>query len=391
MSEPRSPRDRLRAIRAGRVSQLLSSSPDDGLPPTEPPRLKLNGKPVTAGAAFDAVMARAHGLKVDAALDAVVAKTGHRLPKDRPTYPTGTPPINPLAVQMYQAALKAASTAAISATSPLYDGLDDQMARQREDQTIRRAISDELADLTHLLQLAPSNDNQRLALYLPVELDTTLRPQPASSPELPGSYAGPLLDDPDMRASGKTPPFLGESFQVLGPLPPKDWDEFNRPQKEPVPILEVDWRNLILYHNSSPETEQDTTFVINTLKKLLIEFGFTPAEDWGERERERYFPGPDGGRKGSRYADAAVGVRIGDKLYVINANTISVLKDGTPTRYERNAETDLNEKIRTSQEEHTPSLLMIRKSRGMPRADWEIQTEEGLRRFLRTWIDSLVK
>ena len=50
MSEPRSPRDRLRAIRAGRVSQLLDPNPADGLPPTSPPRLMLNGKPVTTGA-----------------------------------------------------------------------------------------------------------------------------------------------------------------------------------------------------------------------------------------------------------------------------------------------------------------------------------------------------
>jgi hypothetical protein len=70
MSEPRSPRDRLRAIRAGRVSQLLTRTPDSGLPPTEPPRLTLNGKPVTTGAAFNAAVAQMHDQNIAQAIDA---------------------------------------------------------------------------------------------------------------------------------------------------------------------------------------------------------------------------------------------------------------------------------------------------------------------------------
>lgn len=90
MSEPRSPRDRLRAVRAGRVSQLLNPTPDDGLPPTEPPRLTLNGKPVTTGAAFDAVIESRHSERIRNALPSLDApnsqgepliKFGDRSPK----------------------------------------------------------------------------------------------------------------------------------------------------------------------------------------------------------------------------------------------------------------------------------------------------------------------
>ena len=374
MSEIRSPRDRLRAIRAGRVSQLLDPEPADGLPPTEPPRLRLNGKPVTTGAAFDAVMARAHSLNVNAALNADIGKTGDRSPKDRPTYPTGTSPINPLAVQMFQAALKAASTSAIAATSPLYDGLDDPMARLREDQALRRAIPDELANLSHLFWPAPSNDNKRLAPYLPVQLDTTLRPTPIDPPELPRSFAGPLLDDPEMKGIGAPSPFPGEALEV-DPLPPKDWDEFNQPQIESIPILELNARDFILEHNSSPETEEDTRYVLSSLKRQLLARGALRATDW-ERETELYFPNViDGTRKGSRFADLGVAIVVDGERLIIPYNVVDTLADGlTPDARERRARDDMNRYIPYLKERYA-QLNTLPKSRGMIRSEWEAKVD----------------
>jgi hypothetical protein len=375
MSETRSPRDRLRAIRAGRVSQLLNATPADGLPPTEPPRLKLNGKPVTTGAAFDAVMARAHATNVNDALNSTVAKSGDRSPKDRPTYPTGTSPINPLAVQMYQAALKAASTSAIAATSPLYDGLDDPMARQREDQAIRRAISDEFADLSHLFWAAPpANDNGRLTPYLPPELDTRLRPAPADPQHLPNSLPGTPLDDPEMQNFGKTPPLLGESLQALDPVPAKDWDEFNRPQIESIPIIEIDIDQYILKHNSSPETEEDTRYVLAAFKRAFLARGARLADL--PRETEYHIPNVlDGTRTGARFSDIVLGIIVDGDLLLVPRNVVDVLKDGlTPSARERRARDGANRNLPWLAGWHS-QLDTIPKSRGMIRVDWQAKVD----------------
>lgn len=81
MSIARSPKDRLRALRAGRVSQLLEPTPADGLPPTDPPRITLNGKPVATSGAFDAVLERAHAAQLSAAIAEPEVKPESKEPK----------------------------------------------------------------------------------------------------------------------------------------------------------------------------------------------------------------------------------------------------------------------------------------------------------------------
>jgi hypothetical protein len=81
MKIARSPKDRLRALRAGRVSQLLEHTDLDGLPPAAPPRITLNGRPVETGAAFDAVLERAHKETLSATFQQVEHKSEAKEPK----------------------------------------------------------------------------------------------------------------------------------------------------------------------------------------------------------------------------------------------------------------------------------------------------------------------
>jgi hypothetical protein len=81
MKTARSPRERLRVLRAGRVSQLLDPTPADGLPPTDPPRLILNGKPVATGGAFDAVLEQAHKKALSATFQQFEHKSEAKEPK----------------------------------------------------------------------------------------------------------------------------------------------------------------------------------------------------------------------------------------------------------------------------------------------------------------------
>ena len=370
MSEPRSPRDRLRAIRAGRVSQLVSGTPTDGLPPTEPPRLTLNGKPVTTGAAFDAVMARAHNLKVDEALNTIMANTVNKSSKQRISYPPGgyVVPLPPSPFTVPITPLVALTVA------PLIGGLGVEMATRKDLNNILRQLSDEAIDLSHLLRY-PSNDNDRSTAYTPVDVDMTPSPTPTEAPQLPNKHTGPLLDDPEMRDLGKTPPFPGESLELLDRLPPKDWDEFNQPQIESIPIFEIDAHDLILKHNSSPETQEDTRYALSSLKRQLLERGALRAADW-TRETELYIPNAiDGTRKGSRFADLGVAIIVDGETLIVPYNVVDVLMDGlTPDARERRARDDINRYIPYLKERYA-QLNTLPKSRGMVRAEWEAKVD----------------
>ncbi len=377
MSEYRSPRDRLRAIRAGRVSQLLDPEPTDGLPPTAPPRLMLNGKPVKTGAAFDAVMARAHSVRIDEALNTIAVKSIDRGTKQFSRTPT-TPPPGPLSP---------AQVAANALTSIWQSNLPGQIARHGP--VVLGGLGAAMAMQKNLDFLKRTGQDpwnpsaQSLVESGAVEApEINPSPQPAEPPKLPQHLVGP---DPDLKITevGQLPPSLAEPPKFPDSTPPNP-EEFNQPQILGFTIYEIDWRYFILYHNSSPETEADTRFVLDLMKRVFPQYGIPviPAADLNRRETEYYIRNLiDNTRKGSAFTDIVAFVELPDgKIGVVTSNTVDTLNDGrTPDwRERRNAEKIDNLLIHIP--EQASQIMLYPKSRGWTQEQWAHYITEQVHR-----------
>ncbi|MEX2298068.1 MAG: hypothetical protein WD715_11660 [Dongiaceae bacterium] len=393
MSIARSPKDRLRALRAGRVSQLLDPTPADGLPPTEPPRITLNGKPVATAGAFDAVLERAHGDAVTRALGPLVIKPGTKDPKMRPpvtpggsgrsSYSEGT-------VRAIERLLDPTVPVLRTATTLLAVRDIAEVLARRDFTEATRNVSDEQRDPSHFYQ-ASSNDNARKSphgAYQSIAEGLLFKPSPFPGvlQESENQLSGPDPDDPTLRGLGKLPPFPGTEFKLPENVP-EDPEQFNRPQIETIPVIEVSWRDLVLYHHSSPETEEDTRFILDLIKRLLPLYGFPviPAADLGKRETEFYLRNlADGTRKGSAFADLAAFVELRNgELGIVTGNTVDVLKDGlTPSSRERRGINKIN-MLLSLLTENTSEIMPYPKSRGMVREDWERKATELVHQHLR--------
>lgn len=100
---------------------------------------------------------------------------------------------------------------------------------------------------------------------------------------------------------------------------------------------------------SDPRGNAQTQSRVDRLKKFvrdkMIECGMIEENEWGgeiedkipERAKERFVPNETGGLKGSRRADLSFKVNWQGKSYIIDINTVDVLKSGLMTQAERRA------------------------------------------------------
>lgn len=110
-------------------------------------------------------------------------------------------------------------------------------------------------------------------------------------------------------------------------------------------IEEIEVFGLILF-KSDPRGNEQTQRRVDILKQLvhekMIECGMEIEETWGgkdpdkpnERIKERLIRPADDGLKGARRADLSFKIRWKGKIYIIDINTVDVLKNGLPTSRE---------------------------------------------------------
>jgi len=318
MSETRSPRDRLRAIRAGRVSQLLDREPSDGLPPTEPPRLKLNGKPVTTGAAFDAVMEDRHEQRLISELAKPFANNSDSRTKHFSKATTTTQPGS-----LSPAQIAANTVTAIWGTNlpgqltrygqPIINGLGAAMAAQRNLDFLERIGED------------PWSPSQTLS-------ETRTETVNATEPSIfARAQAQPSANDNRMAASV-------DPLSVDSTL-----DETTPDTKIQISVSNIQDINL-LFRKGNELTQRKNDYVAQQIKERLdkcFEQHQMDAETEHQyggsdpNKKERYFQDPRAtSTRGSGSTDGSVRIKIGDSTYYVDFQTFDELADGSPTSRE---------------------------------------------------------
>jgi hypothetical protein len=158
---------------------------------------------------------------------------------------------------------------------------------------------------------------------------------------------------------------------------------------------------------SDPRGNVQTQERIDKLKQMvrdkLIECGMEEDEAWGgkiandatERAKERLVPKGNKGLAGSRRADLSFKIRWFGNTYVVDINTVDVLKNGSMTKAERIAAEGLrlNRLIRLSINEELPEgakaleeyagkIGTVPKGKDMSDEEWEVAARE--------WVDSFL-
>jgi hypothetical protein len=170
-------------------------------------------------------------------------------------------------------------------------------------------------------------------------------------------------------------------------------------------VSEIELFGLPIYL-TDPRGSLQTQERIDKLKKMvrdkLVECGMTEEDAWGgevaehatERAKERFVPRGEGGVKGSRRADLSFKIRWFGRTYIIDINTVDVLKNGSMTKAERIAAEGLrlNRLIRLSINEGLPDgrkldeyegkIGTVPKGKDMTDEEWETAAKE--------WVDSFL-
>jgi hypothetical protein len=391
MNVSRSPVDRLRAIRAGRVSQLLDQTPSDGLPPTQPAKVTLNGKKVEMGAAFESQMATRHALNL---LQSPQLATN----RDRQKYtkafnPRPPNPSNLRAAQAVAEAFGDPKNLALAASSILVSGtLPEMMALQRDSERNRIAYNadrdEPLSLFEYLFGTGEESKNESTIDELPGQLPPIVRP-----PNIPSSLPGQDPDDPALNRPIENAPYPADPPQLPDNLPPDDPEEFNRPQIETIPMEPISWEDLVNYANSHPNTKEDDEDVLQAFKKAMEERGIqvVSVADIGIREKEFYLPNVIENvrqRLGSRYADIAIPFKGPDgTIYIGIINTVDTRVDHeTPDARERRAAESINS-LRQFIARPVSDIALIPKSRDVDRQQWRDQLDIRAREVVDRWLE----
>jgi hypothetical protein len=170
-------------------------------------------------------------------------------------------------------------------------------------------------------------------------------------------------------------------------------------------VSEIELFGLPIYL-TDPRGSLQTQERIDKLKKMvrdkLVECGMTEEEAWGgelaehatERAKERFVPRGENGVKGSRRADLSFKISWFGRTYIIDINTVDVLKNGSMTKAERIAAEALrlNRIIRLSINETLPDnqklnefegkIGTVPKGKDMTDEEWEAAAKE--------WVDSFL-
>ena len=170
-------------------------------------------------------------------------------------------------------------------------------------------------------------------------------------------------------------------------------------------ISEIELFGLPIYL-TDPRGSLQTQDRIDKLKQMvrdkLIECGMTEEQAWGgevaqnatERAKERFVPRGEDGVKGSRRADLSFKITWFGRTYIIDINTVDVLKSGSMTKAERIAAEALrlNRIIRLSINETLPDnrkldefdgkIGTVPKGKDMTDEEWEAAAKE--------WVDSFL-
>jgi hypothetical protein len=170
-------------------------------------------------------------------------------------------------------------------------------------------------------------------------------------------------------------------------------------------VSEIELFGLPIYL-TDPRGSLQTQERIDKLKKMvrdkLVECGMTEEDAWGgevaehatERAKERFVPRGEGGVKGSRRADLSFKIRWFGRTYIIDINTVDVLKNGSMTKAERIAAEGLrlNRLIRliineglpdgSKLDEYEGKIGTVPKGKDMTDEEWETAAKE--------WVDSFL-
>jgi hypothetical protein len=252
------------------------------------------------------------------------------------------------------------------------------------------------------------------------------RAQEEGAPKLFSPYA----DSPGAlgREEAQAMPAMPSSEDILKELSPADVEQidrvfssqpstFNRADPRPMSptqkadmlttgtISEIELFGLPIYL-TDPRGSLQTQERIDKLKQMvrdkLIECGMTEEQAWGgevaqnatERAKERFVPRGEDGVKGSRRADLSFKVTWFGRTYIIDINTVDVLKSGSMTKAERIAAEALrlNRLIRLSINETLPDnqkldefegkIGTVPKGKDMTDEEWEAAAKD--------WVDSFL-
>ncbi len=157
---------------------------------------------------------------------------------------------------------------------------------------------------------------------------------------------------------------------------------------------------------TDPRGNEQTQARVDKLKMMvrnkLVECGMTEELAWGgevaenavERAKERFVPKGEGGVSGARRADLSFRINWRGKVYIIDINTVDVLKSGLMTKSERIAaeglrlnrliRLNINEELPANQklEEYAGKIGTIPKGKDMTDGEWEAAAKE--------WVDSFL-
>ncbi|WP_374380412.1 hypothetical protein [Dongia sp.] len=170
-------------------------------------------------------------------------------------------------------------------------------------------------------------------------------------------------------------------------------------------VSEIELFGLPIYL-TDPRGNEQTQDRIDKLKRMvrdkLIECGMEESFEWGgkiedeisKRAKERFVPQGESGVRGARRADLSFKVSWFGRTYIIDINTVDVLKNGSMTKAERIAAEGLrlnrlirlsiNETLPDSQklEEYEGRIGTVPKGKDMSDDEWEAAAKE--------WVDSFL-